>query len=105
MARMIFLTAIGLLFCACAAPRASLRSVGALATTSMQIDREVERLMSAAKVPGLALAVIRNGRVAYVQAYGSRDIATQSPLKADTVMYDASQIDREETGRPRRSLR
>ncbi|MGN6521086.1 MAG: serine hydrolase domain-containing protein [Dokdonella sp.] len=54
------------------------------------LDRRVESLMARAHVPGLALAVIRDGRVAYAKAYGERDTQRQLPLETDTVMYAAS---------------
>jgi CubicO group peptidase (beta-lactamase class C family) len=55
-----------------------------------EIDRTVSELMSAARVPGLALALINNGRVVYVKAYGFRDVEKGLPLQTDTVMYGAS---------------
>lgn len=55
-----------------------------------QIDRTVGELMTAAQVPGLALALINDGRVVYVKAYGYRDVEQKLPLETDTVMYGAS---------------
>lgn len=54
------------------------------------LDQRVTRLMSAAKIPGLAVAIIENGRVVSVKAYGMRDTAKPWPLTTDTVMYAAS---------------
>ncbi len=54
------------------------------------LDHEVERLMAAGHVPGLALAVIRNGRIVHLRAYGLRDLERHLPLTADTTMYAAS---------------
>jgi CubicO group peptidase (beta-lactamase class C family) len=54
------------------------------------VDAEIQRLMTAAKVPGLALAVIDHGQVVYSQAYGYADVATAKPLRTDTIMYGAS---------------
>ncbi|WP_430389591.1 serine hydrolase domain-containing protein [Dyella sp. 20L07] len=54
------------------------------------LDAEVSRLMQAAHVPGLALAVIENGQVVYLHAYGERDAVQHLPLTTDTVMYAAS---------------
>ncbi|HEY0179003.1 MAG TPA: serine hydrolase domain-containing protein, partial [Dokdonella sp.] len=54
------------------------------------VDREVARLMQAAQVPGLALAVVVDGRVAYVKAYGYADVEAKRPLTTDTIMYGAS---------------
>jgi CubicO group peptidase (beta-lactamase class C family) len=53
------------------------------------IDAEVVRQMQATGVKGMAVAVIENGGVAYVQAYGDRNAAGQ-PLTTGTVMYGAS---------------
>jgi len=54
------------------------------------LDKEVTRLMQAAHVPGLALAVIENGKIVHLQAYGQRDVEQKLPLTVDTVMYAAS---------------
>lgn len=54
------------------------------------IDAEARRLMASEDVAGLALAVIDDGQVAHVAAYGVRDLARGRPLDADTVMYAAS---------------
>jgi CubicO group peptidase (beta-lactamase class C family) len=58
--------------------------------STRQIDSTVERLMSAAKVTGLALALIEKGEVSYVKAYGMADVSEGRPLWPDTVMYGAS---------------
>ncbi len=54
------------------------------------IDATVERLMGANDVKGLAVGLIRGGRVVYVHAYGMRDIENHLPLQTDTIMYGAS---------------
>jgi CubicO group peptidase (beta-lactamase class C family) len=54
------------------------------------LDAEMQRLMSAAKVPGLAVAVIKDGKVSYTQAYGYANVEKQQPLRTDTIMYAAS---------------
>ena len=54
------------------------------------LDHRVEQLMTAANVPGLAIAIIENGKVTYLHAYGERDTAQHLPLQTDTVMYAAS---------------
>ncbi len=53
------------------------------------IDAEVQKVMTATQAKGLAIAVIDDGKVGYVQAYGIRD-ARGEPLQTDTVMYGAS---------------
>lgn len=54
------------------------------------IDATAVRLMTEAKLPGLALAVIEEGQVVAVKAYGLRDVEQAAPLQTDTVMYGAS---------------
>jgi CubicO group peptidase (beta-lactamase class C family) len=53
------------------------------------VDAEVRRLMTVTGSKGLALAVIDDGHVASVQAWGDRNVAGD-PLRTDTVMYGAS---------------
>jgi CubicO group peptidase (beta-lactamase class C family) len=53
------------------------------------IDARVRAAMAETHANGLAIAVIDDGRVAYVQAYGARN-AKGDPLQTDTVMYGAS---------------
>ena len=53
------------------------------------IDAEARRLMSASQARGMAVAVVDNGKVAHVAAYGDRN-ASGEPLQTDTVMYGAS---------------
>lgn len=53
------------------------------------IDSAARRAMADTGARGLAIAVIDQGRVAHIVAYGDRD-ATGNPLTVDTVMYGAS---------------
>lgn len=53
------------------------------------LDAEIARLMAATQAQGLAMAVIDDGKVAYVSAHGKRN-AAGDPLQSDTVMYGAS---------------
>jgi CubicO group peptidase (beta-lactamase class C family) len=53
------------------------------------IDARVRAALSETRANGMAIAVIDDGRVQYVQAYGMRN-AEGDPLQTDTVMYGAS---------------
>lgn len=53
------------------------------------LDAEVARAMTATGARGLAIAMIDNGRVRQVRAYGQRNTQGE-PLENDTVMYGAS---------------
>lgn len=52
------------------------------------IDTEAVRLMKTGDVQGMALAVIQNGKVLHVAAYGRR--TRDLPLATNTIMYGAS---------------
>src|SRR5687768_16267220 len=72
----------GLLFCA-------LPSV-AQQELEARIDRVVSAEMRNHKVPGLSLAVIRNGRVAILKSYGLAHVEHQVPVKPETVFQSGS---------------
>lgn len=79
---------------ACAAPAAAdgaiFKRPDGRALTAARIDADVEGLMARARAPGLALALIEDGRVVYSRAYGVRDVSTGDALRTDTIMYGAS---------------
>jgi CubicO group peptidase (beta-lactamase class C family) len=54
-----------------------------------QIDAKVRQAMASTGAKGLALAIIDNGRVSYVNSWGVRNAAGE-PLRTDTIMYGAS---------------
>lgn len=53
------------------------------------LDAEIDRLIVAGKIPGVAVAVIDKGKVVHVVAKGVRN-AKGDPLTTDTIMYAAS---------------
>jgi len=59
------------------------------APTPEAIESEVRKEMVAQRVNGLAVAVIQDGKVSYVKAFGKRN-EQGAPLQANTVMYGAS---------------
>ncbi len=58
--------------------------------STSSIDAAVQQALTTEAVPGLGLALIHDGKVAYRKAYGLRDQAARLPLATDTVMYGAS---------------
>jgi CubicO group peptidase (beta-lactamase class C family) len=54
------------------------------------IDAAVSRLMGAAEVPGVGIAIFNEGRVAYLKTYGFRDTEKKLPLTGTSVMAAAS---------------
>ena len=62
---------------------------GSARAENPKLDAEVARLMALGKVPGVAVAVIEDGKVAHVAARGARN-EKGDPLTPRTVMYAAS---------------
>jgi CubicO group peptidase (beta-lactamase class C family) len=58
--------------------------------TAAAIDAEAQRLMANQDVKGMAIAVIDDGAVVHVAAYGQRNVERNLPLQTDTIMYGAS---------------
>lgn len=56
------------------------------------LDSTVQELMRREHVVGLALAVIDDGRVTTIRAYGRRDVERDLPLGTDTILYGASLV-------------
>ena len=55
-----------------------------------EIDATVTRLMRAAKVTGVGIAIFNDGKIAFLKAYGVRDREKNLPLTPDSVMTAAS---------------
>jgi len=58
--------------------------------TSSELDGTVTRLMKAAEVTGVGIAIFNNGKIAHLKAYGLRDKEKNLPLTVDSVMSAAS---------------
>ena len=58
--------------------------------TPAEIDATVTRLMKAAEVPGVGIAIFNNKKIAYLKTYGLRDTEKNLPLTPDSVMTAAS---------------
>jgi CubicO group peptidase (beta-lactamase class C family) len=54
------------------------------------IDAEVQRVMKREGVQGMALAIIEDGKIQHVAAYGRRSVERDLPLTTDSIMYGAS---------------
>src|SRR5687768_5142419 len=53
-------------------------------------DREMEAFMSARKIPGGALAVVKDRRLVYARGYGWADRDAKLPVKVDSLFRIAS---------------
>ncbi len=66
------------------------RTLDSRELTPARIDAQVQALMREASVPGLGLALIRDGRIVFQNCYGLRNVEQKLPLEPDTIMYGAS---------------
>jgi CubicO group peptidase (beta-lactamase class C family) len=73
-----------------AAPPAPITTLDGRNLGTTAIDERVQALMKANHVTGLALALVRDGRVAYCHAYGLRNVEENLPVTPDTILYGAS---------------
>jgi len=71
-------------------PNQNIKRLDGSTITSTEIDATVTRLMRAAKVTGIGIAILNDGKVAYLRAYGVRDKEKNLPLTPDSVMSAAS---------------
>jgi CubicO group peptidase (beta-lactamase class C family) len=71
-------------------PAPDIKRLDGSAITPAEIDTTVTRLMRAARVPGIGIAILNDGKVAYLKAYGVRDKEKNLPLTPDSVMTAAS---------------
>jgi CubicO group peptidase (beta-lactamase class C family) len=69
---------------------ASVRRLDGSTIAAAEIDGTVTRLISAAKVPGLGLAILNEGKIVYLKTYGFRNREKGLPLTQDSVMSAAS---------------
>jgi CubicO group peptidase (beta-lactamase class C family) len=69
---------------------ASIQRLDGTIISSGEIDSAVERLMHAAKVTGIGIAILNDGTIVYLKTYGYRDREKHLPLTQDSVMAAAS---------------
>ncbi len=86
---------LALFFCFAGQCRAStnetkIKRLDGSTISAAEIERTVTRLMSAARVTGIGIAIINDSKIVYVNGFGFRNKERQQPLTADTVMYGAS---------------
>jgi CubicO group peptidase (beta-lactamase class C family) len=58
--------------------------------TPAEIDATIAHVMNGAEVPGVALALINRGKVAYLKAYGVKNTSPKEPLTVNSVMVAGS---------------
>jgi len=54
------------------------------------LEKEIPRLMEAANIPGLSIAVVRDGNIAWNKAFGVKSRQTKEPVNENTMFEAAS---------------
>jgi CubicO group peptidase (beta-lactamase class C family) len=57
---------------------------------SLDIDRLVERTMAAYQVPGIAVGIVKDGKLVFAKGYGVRELGLPGRVDADTLFAVAS---------------
>ncbi|MFY9554307.1 MAG: serine hydrolase [Blastocatellia bacterium] len=70
---------------------APLQKKAKLADITARLERDVPQLMKQADVPGLSIALIRDGAIAWQHGFGVMDSTTKQPVTANTV-YEAASL-------------
>jgi len=73
-----------------AAPPVFQRLDGSGGLSQAQVESVIDGLMDKAKVPGLALGLVQDGRVVLMTGRGFADVAAKRPMTPETVMNAAS---------------
>ena len=58
--------------------------------TVSEIDKTVKKMMEAAQVQGVNLAILQQNKIAYVQSYGYKNKPQNSLMDTATIVYAAS---------------
>lgn len=64
--------------------QASTQSVTDLQTRLAAIEQKVEERRKALGIPGMSMAIVKDGEVVFAKGFGYKDFAKQSPATADT---------------------
>src|SRR5580700_7066920 len=80
----LFAISVGLLVLAATAQNATVKRLDGSTITPAEIDAMVARVIHAAEVPGAAIALFNDEKVAYLKTYGVRDKDQNLPLTADS---------------------
>ena len=58
--------------------------------TSQKIDQFVRNEMQARKIPGIAVAIVRNGKIEQIKSYGFANLEHRVPVKPETIFQSGS---------------
>jgi CubicO group peptidase (beta-lactamase class C family) len=72
-------------------PAAKPEDVGLSSERLKRIDYKMQELVDNKSFPGVAVMIVRNGKIAYSKAYGTSDISGNTPMQKDAIFRIASQ--------------
>lgn len=55
-----------------------------------ELSEEIPRLMTEAKIPGLSIAIVKDGKIIWSQGFGVTDLSSPSPVTNETIFESAS---------------
>lgn len=87
---LVFLVAFIFTSVALPARAEKLRRLDGSTISAHEVDSAVRRLIKAANVTGIAVAVVNDDKLVYAKGFGYREAEKKRPLNEDTVMYAAS---------------
>lgn len=76
--------------CSASASQSKIKRLDGSTISTTEIESRVTKLMSAARVTGLSIAVINDSKIVYVKSFGFKNKEKNQPLTENTVMYGAS---------------
>src|ERR1700733_8153591 len=88
MEKTLLMAALTLIACAPARPQTT--SSGDINTALTQLDAYIQDTMQKTNIPGLAVAVVYQGRVVFLRGYGVRKLGNPTKVDPDTVFEIAS---------------
>ena len=66
------------------------KRLGGSVITPREVEATVTRLMKAAEITGVSIAILNDGKIAYLNSFGVRDKENNRPLTVDSAMSAAS---------------
>lgn len=73
-----------------AAPARAIRRIDGTKISAADADRTIAKLVDAAHITGLNVAIVNDGKVVYLRSFGMRNVERGEPLTPTTVMSAAS---------------
>src|SRR5215204_766444 len=84
------MTSMNILLSACIAIALTCAAFGQASPPASKVDEYIHNEMEKRHVPGLAVAVVKDGKVLLAKGYGMASVELQAPVKPETLFQTAS---------------